>query len=257
MNVPKPLPRAVAFRPDTDRESSPANRAVGSGKPGLRQRLALAAAALAAWVAVVPGSTCLAAPPAAGKGGLTAEQVAAAVETWVHGVTADARPDAAVARMEPYGENGETVAYVAYLTDGGFCLAGADYLVLPVYYYSPHGTYDPANPNLRAILDEIGGRLAAYRKAQVVDAAAKALAEPVTERTALWDALVAGNRPAASKTPKAPQSAPALLVLPVTSTWDQGSPYNDQLPELTPGADEHVVTGCNATATAQIMYYWK
>jgi hypothetical protein len=47
------------------------------------------------------------------------------------------------------------------------------------------------------------------------------------------------------------------MTLPLTSHWRQGSPYNDQCPELTPGADEHTVVGCVATAMAQIMYYWK
>jgi hypothetical protein len=47
------------------------------------------------------------------------------------------------------------------------------------------------------------------------------------------------------------------MSLPLTSRWGQGSPYNDQCPELTPGADEHTIVGCNATAISQIMYYWK
>ena len=37
-------------------------------------------------------------------------------------------------------------------------------------------------------------------------------------------------------------------------TWSQGTPYNDQCP-IYKGA--HCVTGCIATAMAQVMYYWQ
>ena len=37
-------------------------------------------------------------------------------------------------------------------------------------------------------------------------------------------------------------------------TWSQGTPYNDQCPVY---KGEHCVTGCIATAMAQVMYYWK
>lgn len=57
---------------------------------------------------------------------LVEQEVRAAVETWVRQVTADARPDAVIERMEPHDVNGKTVAYVAQLSGGGFCLCGAD-----------------------------------------------------------------------------------------------------------------------------------
>ena len=37
-------------------------------------------------------------------------------------------------------------------------------------------------------------------------------------------------------------------------TWSQGTPYNDQCPIY---KGEHCVTGCIATAMAQVMYYWR
>ena len=39
----------------------------------------------------------------------------------------------------------------------------------------------------------------------------------------------------------------------LTSKWDQGDPYNKHTPLVN---GEHCVTGCVATAMAQIMYYW-
>ena len=53
------------------------------------------------------------------------------------------------------------------------------------------------------------------------------------------------------------QAEPSYLKLPLTSQWYQDAPYFNQLPVLTPGTAEHTLVGCNATATAQIMYYWK
>ena len=41
----------------------------------------------------------------------------------------------------------------------------------------------------------------------------------------------------------------------LTCDWSQGSPYNNQCPEYTNG--ERCVTGCIATAMAQVMYYWR
>ena len=63
---------------------------------------------------------------------LTEEEVRAAVQTWLRNVTADARPDAVVEKMEPHIVDGGTLAYIARLARGGFCIAGADELALPV-----------------------------------------------------------------------------------------------------------------------------
>ncbi|HSQ75373.1 MAG TPA: Spi family protease inhibitor, partial [Bacteroidota bacterium] len=87
--------------------------------------------------------------------GLTEHQARLAVETWVRSVTADARPNAVIQRMEPHQSDGQTVAYIAHLAGGGYCLCGADEAVLPVYLYSPNGSYDPQNPACQAILQEI------------------------------------------------------------------------------------------------------
>lgn len=40
----------------------------------------------------------------------------------------------------------------------------------------------------------------------------------------------------------------------LSSTWSQGNPYNMYTPEID---SQHYVTGCSATAQAQVMYYWK
>lgn len=43
----------------------------------------------------------------------------------------------------------------------------------------------------------------------------------------------------------------------LSSTWDQGSPYNMYCPEDAGGPGGHTWVGCVATCMAQIMYYWR
>ena len=216
------------------------------------------ALAAACCLALGLGLLGLPAPAAAQAGGFDEAQVAAAVETWVRHVPAAARPDATIAAMEPYQVDGETVAYIAYLAGGGFCLTGADPAVLPVYFYSPQGTYRADNPDYQVMLSEIAARTAAGRQALTEkEGASAALATALAGRATDWAALIAGSVPAQVATPASPQAEPSYLLLPVDVHWHQGAPYFDQLPELTPGANEHTVVGCNATATVQIMYYWQ
>jgi hypothetical protein len=189
---------------------------------------------------------------------LTEQEVGAALQTWVRHVTADAKPDAVIERMEPHQVKGETVAYIAHLEGGGFCLCGADDLVLPVYFYSPRGTYDSQNPNYQYILWEIGARLTTLQKGlEDGDQKLQPYQQARSERATFWQELIAGRVPARVEGRESPPTEPISMTLNRTSRWDQISPYNDHCPELTPSADEHVFVGCNAVATSQIMYYWQ
>src|SRR5678816_37584 len=85
------------------------------------------------------GNRCEAAP-------FSEDKVRRAVEHWVRRVPAERRADAAVEKTEPLVQDGSLAGYVVHLAKGGYCLAGADSLVLPVYWYSPTGRYDPSNP---------------------------------------------------------------------------------------------------------------
>jgi hypothetical protein len=188
--------------------------------------------------------------------GLDQEQVRAAVQTWVRQVTADARPKTFVERMQPQTQEGRVVGYVAHLSGGGYCLTGADDLVLPVYFYSPQGAYDPSDPNLRAVLDEI-----AQRTRQFTETAGKRdlpadLADTFSRRAGDWRDLMEGMVPERRTVAKA--SVPQRMDLPLTSQWNQDSPYNDDCPVLpmTTGP-RSVFVGCVATCMAQIMRYWQ
>jgi len=184
------------------------------------------------------------------------QQVRTAVQTWVRHVTADARPDAVIERMEPYQVNGKTVAYIAHLSGAGFCLCGADDLVLPVYLYSPKGTYDRDNPNYQYILWEIETRLENLQKGiEEKDPKLQPYEEALAERAVFWQDLSAGRIPRRMEG-KAPLVEPVEMVLNVTSEWSQGWPYNDQCPPGEPPWDNCPV-GCVGIAMTQIMYYWK
>ena len=196
-------------------------------------------------------------PSTASAEPISAENVTSAVETWVQHVTADARTDAAIDRMEPHVVDGRTVAYIAHLNGGGYCLCGADDRVLPVYLYRSTGTYDPNNPNYQYILSRITARLktleeaAAQRSPELDQYQAE-----LTRRATYWDDLIARRVPVADAD-RGDRAAPTTMSVRVDSYWHQGSPYNDQCPVLVAGSDEHCVVGCTATTAAQIMYHWQ
>jgi hypothetical protein len=185
-------------------------------------------------------------------------EVRAAVETWVRYITAAARPDAVIEKMEPYQVERRTVAYIAHLLGGGFCLCGADDLVLPVYLYNPHGTYDLQNPNYQYILWEITTRLNYLQEGisqglNVIQVHQKSL----LDRTKLWQDLINGHIPneVLQKSETESIGEPEMMELDLTCQWGQGYPYNNKCPSLTP--TERTVVGCGGIAQSQLMYYWK
>ena len=193
-------------------------------------------------------------PFQARAGTVTESEVRQAVETWVRYVTADSRPDAMIEKMEPYLVEEQIVAYIAHLSGGGFCLCGADDVVLPVYWYSPKGVYDPEDPHNQYFLWEIAARTENLRRGlKERDSHVLQYEEALLNRKVFWQDLVAGHVPARSTELSA---EPVMMELDVTSLWHQGSPYNDRCPLLSP-PDERTVVGCGATAAAQIMHYWK
>ena len=116
---------------------------------------------------------------------------------------------------------------------GGFVIVSNDDRTEPVLGYSDSGTFDPNNmpENMRAWLQGYADEIAWLKKHP--DAAVS-----TSRRT--------GESESNIKTPIKP-----LL----ETKWNQGEPYNDQCPEYAEG--EKSVTGCVATAMAQVMYYNK
>lgn len=115
--------------------------------------------------------------------------------------------------------------------NGGFVVVSNDDRTEPVLGYSDSGSFDPDNmpENMRAWLQGYADEIAWLKE------------HP--------DAAVSTSRRSGDASIKTP-------IEPLVKTkWDQGEPYNNQCPEYAEG--EKSVTGCVATAMAQVMYYYK
>jgi hypothetical protein len=189
----------------------------------------------------------------------TGPEVRRAVETWVRHVTPGARPDAVVQTLEPFMIDGETSAYIAHLSGGGFCLCGADETVLPVYWYSPGGTYDPDISDFAYILGEIAALRDTLNMMRSRGAGAFQRLQPVLrERAELWEDLLDRRIPTRRqiRNNSRKKALPDSMSLGLTTIWGQDEPYNMQCPEL-PYSGLNCKVGCVATAQAQIMNYWQ
>lgn len=117
----------------------------------------------------------------------------------------------------------------------GFVIVSGDDCAYPILGYSTEGNYSNNDlpPNLRKWLDD-------YKK-QLRLAILEGY-EPSDTIAEQWEALKSGQ--------PLPGSKSATSVNPLlTTTWNQSPYYND----LCPGGS---VTGCVATAMAQVMKYW-
>ena len=185
---------------------------------------------------------------------LSEAQVRNAVQTWVRIVTADAKSNALIEKMEPYTVNGEVFAYIAHINKGGFCICGADDLVLPVYIYNPKTNFNNSWEVYEYFFSEIYARTMSLRTGiSENDPKLNELESTLVERSAFWKDLINGNIPQRIKNMK---YEPASDSLNFTAQWQQSSPYNNNCPVLTPPS-ERVLVGCGAIALSQIMYYWQ
>lgn len=137
-------------------------------------------------------------------------------------------------------QSGEEVScfYVFNLGDEGFVIVGADDRCTPILGRSMNGAFRRSElpTNMRGWLDNC---------AQEIQNGILANAPDDKQAKAAWDKLL--NAPICA--PDSPKDETYLL----TSTWEQGSGYNEYCPVMDGG---HVVVGCVATAMAQIIRYW-
>jgi len=125
--------------------------------------------------------------------------------------------------------------------DEGFIIIAADDDAIPVLAYSLETNFDPDHmpSNYQKWIE-------GYKK-QI--RYIKAHPEQVSDETSItWERLLSGRSTGSTKSTSA---VPPLL----TTTWSQGNFYNDLCP-YDATADQRAVTGCVATAMAQIMKYW-
>ena len=112
--------------------------------------------------------------------------------------------------------------------DEGFVIAGGDEAALEILGYCDHGSfdYDKVPDNFRWWLDQY------------------------TEQIAHADVSTSSPRKAKAQTAERNSIEPLIK-----TKWDQGYPYNCEIPLSNNG--ERFMTGCVATAMAQVMNYWK
>ncbi|MBR5633776.1 MAG: leucine-rich repeat protein [Prevotella sp.] len=112
---------------------------------------------------------------------------------------------------------------------GGYVIASADERAYPILGYNENGTFreDSLPCCLKFILEEYGRQIAEARKQNLPRHTEKAENES-------W------------------QNIEPLI----TCAWDQYAPFNNLCP-IDKNTGKRCVTGCVATAMAQIMYYWK
>jgi hypothetical protein len=124
--------------------------------------------------------------------------------------------------------------YLFTPVDGpGFVLVAADDCVRPVLAYSRDGAFDP-----KAMPDHVYEWISAYNRE--IASLREAGATPSAAVQALWEQL-----------PDVNETVAPLM----TTQWNQSPYYNNRCP-VSPTNSRHAVTGCVATAMAQVMKYW-
>ena len=129
--------------------------------------------------------------------------------------------------------------FYIFSSDNGFVIVAADDRVKPIIGYSDSNPF-VLNENMTNVnywLGKVNNEIQ-----YVVDNDIKATEEIENE----WKTLLAGN----SLAPKNRAEVKPLL----TTKWNQGAPFNNMCPTY---GSERTVTGCVATAMAQIMNYWE
>ena len=119
--------------------------------------------------------------------------------------------------------------------NGGFVLVAADDAARPILGYSVKGTLDPQNMPV-----QLRQWLAGYQ--QEIAVLRERKSETASDYASEWYSLEQGLMPKDSSD----EGVEPLI----TTFWDQTFPYNGYCPRGT-------VTGCAATAQAQVMNYWK
>lgn len=135
-----------------------------------------------------------------------------------------------------YADQAEFPNFYVFGTDNSFVIISADDCVRPVLGYSTENPFGTEKMPENAFC-----WLKGY-DAQIADASAIS-PKTTSETEALWNSLLS-DEPSVSK-----ENSEVIVAPLIETQWNQNSPYNNSCPSGT-------VTGCVATAMAQIMNYW-
>ena len=145
-----------------------------------------------------------------------------------------------------------TEFYVFAAPEGGFALVSGDDCVKPVLAYSVNNRFvaEDMPANIRSFLEGYEREIRWWKRHSSKDIPTSPLQVAGVEKESslpgAWRELLDGAVP-----PPVVSTAVAPLL---TTTWDQ-SPYYNALCPTNGGDAERAVTGCVATATAQVMKY--
>lgn len=141
-------------------------------------------------------------------------------------------------------ENQDILYYIFNMSTGGFVAVSACNATPPVLCYSFSGRYEPGKQpdNFTAWMDQ-------YKRQ--ISYAISIKAEGSEVNSTLWNyylqTIYSSLKPFSERE-----------VLPLTTTtWDQGSYYNEMCPADAAGPSGHCVTGCVATCLGQLMNYFR
>ncbi len=158
--------------------------------------------------------------------------------------------NAAIAQVkEITSANGETLAYIAELENGGFIILSSDTDVAPVLGYSTTGEFPYDDPKNNMLLDLV--TMDMERRLKSIPVLEKNERHYVMANNAQWEKFTSGDRSINVSGETAAVWGPLL-----TTHWYQNSPYNDVCP-LDASFGERSIVGCVATAMSQIVNYWK
>ena len=155
-----------------------------------------------------------------------------------HKMRQSAQPDVMFQSAEQ-----DTIYYYVFNVNendgGGFVIVSGDDAVTPVLGYSDNGSYDENNlpPNFAYWMDYLQQQIA-YAQTQNLPQSDAVKAE--------WDAYSNDAVPYATAT--------IVVDYLIKTEWDQGFPYSNLCPLI---GSVRTVTGCVATAMAQVMRYHK
>jgi hypothetical protein len=138
--------------------------------------------------------------------------------------------------------SGTDVAYFyIFSSKNSFVLVSADDAVIPVIGYGTEGPFIATN-----ISRNITGFFEDYNKQ--IDYVIKNNVAATSEIADSWGNLI-------NNTAKKDAARTTVVSALLSTTWDQSPYYNDDCP-YDVGASTNCVTGCVATATAQVMKFW-
>ena len=143
-------------------------------------------------------------------------------------------------------ENSQVLAYIATLAPRGYVVVSSNTDIHPVIAYSGKDNFsfsrDPQNKLLSILEFDMAMRIEAL---QITDS------KVILENNLLWERYLDHSKVLAQT------MATSEIIGPwIQTNWGQGTPYNTFCP-MDPETGERCVTGCVATAMAQIVDYWE